>query len=106
MQGLMKLSKKYPFIDVRGRGLMVAAEFGSEDGGMTAAAGTASKVTKACAARNLLLLSAGAHRPHWLASPLLVVKSEYMVESAPCLLGHIKSRVPAVLDDSHLELAW
>lgn len=56
----MKLSKDYPIIDVRGRGLMVAAEFGGEDGGMTATAGTASKVTKACAARNLLLLSAGA----------------------------------------------
>lgn len=59
MQGLLKLAERFPIIDVRGRGLMVAAEFGSADGGYTAKPGTASAVTKACAARDMLLLSAG-----------------------------------------------
>ena len=59
MQGLMRLAEKFPIIDVRGRGLMVAAEFGSPEGGLTAKPGTASAVTKACVSRNMLLLSAG-----------------------------------------------
>ena len=59
-QGLVELSKKFPISDIRGRGLMVAAEFGSPDGGLVAQAGTASAVTKAAGRRNMLLLSAGA----------------------------------------------
>lgn len=38
---------------------MVAAEFGGAEGGFTPEAGVASAVTKACAARNMLLLTAG-----------------------------------------------
>ena len=38
---------------------MVAVEFGSPDGGLTAKPGTASQVTKAAGRRNMLLLSAG-----------------------------------------------
>ena len=59
-QGLLELAKRFPIIDVRGRGLMVAAEFGAPDGGLKAPYGVAAKVTKACGRRNMILLSAGA----------------------------------------------
>ena len=55
----MELQQQFPIIDVRGRGLMVAAEFGGADGGLTAKPGTAAAITKAAVARNMLLLSAG-----------------------------------------------
>jgi hypothetical protein len=58
-QGLLKLVGQYPVIDIRGRGLMCAVEFGGRDGGMTAEAGIASAVTKAAGKRNMLLLTAG-----------------------------------------------
>ena len=60
MQGLVKLSERYPILDIRGRGLMVAVEFGGKDGSFQAEAGTATAVTKACASHSMLLLSAGA----------------------------------------------
>jgi len=41
MRGLVLLSKKYPIIDVRGRGLMVGVEFGGRDGGCKAEKGIA-----------------------------------------------------------------
>lgn len=56
----MELAQKYPISDIRGRGLMVAAEFGGVDGSLVADPGTASQVTKAAGKRNMLLLSAGA----------------------------------------------
>ena len=59
-QGLLELAERYPIIDVRGRGLMVAAEFGEPGGGSKAPAGLAAKITKACGKRNMILLSAGA----------------------------------------------
>jgi 4-aminobutyrate aminotransferase-like enzyme len=59
MQGIVALTKKFPISDVRGRGLMVAVEFGGEDGGLLAKTGVASAVTKAAGRRNMLLLSAG-----------------------------------------------
>lgn len=59
-QGLLELAKRFPITDVRGRGLMVAAEFGAPDGGLTAPYGVAAKLTKACGKRNMILLSAGA----------------------------------------------
>ena len=58
------MSKKYPIIDVRGRGLMVAVEFGEQrgvDGSYTAKAGCAAAVTKAAQKRNMILLTAGKH---------------------------------------------
>ena len=62
LQGLLELSKKYPIIDIRGRGLMVAVEFGEQrsvDGSYTAKAGCAAAVTKAAQKRNMILLTAG-----------------------------------------------
>ena len=59
MQGLVKLSERYPIIDIRGRGLMVAVEFGGKDGSFKAETGTATAMVKACAAHSMLLLSAG-----------------------------------------------
>lgn len=54
--------QKYPIVDVRGRGLMMAAEFGTRqpDGGLAAEPHTASKLTHAAGRRGLLLLGAGA----------------------------------------------
>lgn len=51
--------EKYPIVDIRGRGLMSAIEFGGEDGSLKADYGTAGKVVKACGDRGLLILSAG-----------------------------------------------
>ena len=62
-QGLLELAQKYPIIDVRGRGLMCAVEFGGPDGGMVAPAGIAAATTKAAGKRNMLLLTAGARMP-------------------------------------------
>ena len=59
LQGLLDLAKEYPIIDVRARGLMVAAEFGGKDGGMTPKYGVASEVTKAAMRHDMLLLTAG-----------------------------------------------
>jgi 4-aminobutyrate aminotransferase len=59
LQGLLDLTGKYPIIDIRGRGLMCAAEFGGKDG-MSAEPGVAAAVTKAAGKRNMLLLTAGA----------------------------------------------
>jgi 4-aminobutyrate aminotransferase-like enzyme len=41
MRGLVLLTKKYPIIDVRGRGLMVGVEFGGRDGSRKAEKGVA-----------------------------------------------------------------
>ena len=59
VQGLVQLADKYPIIDVRGRGLMCAVEFGGHDGSLTASPGVAAAVTKAAGKRNMLLLTAG-----------------------------------------------
>ena len=58
-QGLVRLADKYPIIDVRGRGLMCAVEFGGHNGSMTASPGVAAALTKAAGKRNMLLLTAG-----------------------------------------------
>ena len=59
LQGLLDLAKDYPIIDVRARGLMVAAEFGGKDGSMTPKYGVASELTKAAMRHDMLLLTAG-----------------------------------------------
>ena len=63
VQGLVQLADKYPIIDVRGRGLMCAVEFGGHDGSLTASPGVAAAVTKAAGKRNMLLLTAGTLLP-------------------------------------------
>ena len=55
----MELQQHFPIIDVRGRGLMVAVEFGGSHGSLSAKYGTAAAITKAAGQRNMLLLSAG-----------------------------------------------
>lgn len=60
VQGLLEMTGKYPIIDIRGRGLMCAVEFGGRNGGMSAEPGVAAAVTKAAGRRNMLLLTAGA----------------------------------------------
>lgn len=53
------LLQKYPIIDVRGRGLMLAAEFGGADGSLAARPHTAADLTHAAAQRGMLLMGAG-----------------------------------------------
>jgi 4-aminobutyrate aminotransferase len=76
VEGLVALSRKYPISDVRGRGLMVAAEFGAADGGLVAKPGVAAAVTKAAGKRNMLLLSAGAREAIRFLPPLNVSEGE------------------------------
>lgn len=68
--------QSYPIVDVRGRGLMLAAEFGGRDGGLVAEPGVASKVTKAAGKHGMLLLSAGARETIRLLPPLNVSEAE------------------------------
>lgn len=63
-QGLVALAAKFPAImDVRGRGLMVAMEFGGRDGGLLGESGTAAKVVSSARDRGLLMLTAGKRAP-------------------------------------------
>jgi len=74
MDGLAELQAEYPVIgDVRGRGLMVGAEF-TRDG--SPAADMAGKVQQECIRRNLLLLTCGTYGNviRWI--PPLVVNAE------------------------------
>ncbi|KAL4421398.1 hypothetical protein ABPG75_010689 [Micractinium tetrahymenae] len=73
-RGLLSLAERYPIIDVRGRGLMLAAEFGQKqpDGSLRAEPGTASKLTHAAGRRGLLLLGAGARETVRFLPPLTV----------------------------------
>lgn len=60
LQGMVRLAESYPIIDVRGRGLMVAIEFGGPGRETEGAAyGTAAKVVAAARDRGLLILTAG-----------------------------------------------
>jgi len=75
MKNLRSLQKKYPIIgDVRGLGLMVAAEFTTNDG--KPAAEVAKAVQKSCLDQNLLLLTCGTYENviRWI--PPLIVKKE------------------------------
>ena len=96
VQGLVELAKKFPITDIRGRGLMVAVEFGGLDGGLSAKAGTASAITKAAGNRNMLLLSAGKPyaRHAWITSKYGRI-TESGVESPRFYWGthHQKSKI-------------
>ena len=84
-EGLVALAARYPIVDVRGRGLMAAAEFGGVGGGMDAAYGTAAKVASAAIARGLLLMTAGARETVRFLPPLTVSEGE--VEEGLTLFG-------------------
>ncbi len=86
-QGLVQLADKFPIIDVRGRGLMCAVEFGGHDGSMTASPGVAAALTKAAGKRNMLLLVAG----------MLLISPAYRAEA--CCIS-----VPDY--DLHAKRAW
>ncbi|MEO0474281.1 MAG: aminotransferase class III-fold pyridoxal phosphate-dependent enzyme, partial [Bacteroidota bacterium] len=74
--GLKRLQKAFPQIgDVRGKGLMVATEFGNDGGGHGAE--ISKRVLTACIKRRLLLLSCGTYQNviRWIP-PLVVNKDE------------------------------
>lgn len=68
--------QRYPIVDVRGRGLMVAAEFGGRDGGLSAEQGVAARVTRAASKHGMLLLTAGARETIRMLPPLNVSPAE------------------------------
>lgn len=74
MKGLVDLSTRYPIVEVRGRGLMVATEF--KDGHP----GIAAKIVAAAARQGLLILTAGARETVRFLPPLVV--SEHEVDEA------------------------
>ena len=77
MRGLVDIAARNPSIkDVRGRGLMVAAELGAADGSFPAPYGLAGKVTAAAGRRDMLLLSAGARETIRFLPPLIVGEKE------------------------------
>jgi 4-aminobutyrate aminotransferase len=76
MDGLRDLQAEHPIIgDVRGRGLMVAAEFTTPDGQPDALSTTA--VQQACLKRNLLILNCGSYKNviRWIP-PLIVTAQQ------------------------------
>jgi 4-aminobutyrate aminotransferase len=76
MTGLRHLQEEFPIIgDVRGLGLMVAAEFTASDG--SPAQSTAKAVRSACLERKLLLLTCGPYGNviRWIP-PLIVNNSQ------------------------------
>ncbi|KAG2431458.1 hypothetical protein HXX76_009473 [Chlamydomonas incerta] len=102
-EGLAKLAAELPpglIADVRGRGLMVGVEFGGvTDGGsgaprfMMPKKGIASAITKACAARDMLLLTAGARESVRFLPPLTISAAE--VDKALGLFGEAVREVVA-----------
>lgn len=75
-QGLVHLAETYPIADVRGRGLMVAVEFGGPHREPEGASyGVAAKVVAAARDRGLLMLTAGA-RESIRFLPALNVKAD------------------------------
>lgn len=80
MDHLRDVQREFPVIgDVRGLGLMVAAEFTAPDG--TPATATAKAVTKSCLKRRLLLLTCGPwdNTVRWI--PPLIVTQEQIEEA-------------------------
>eukprot|EP00887_Chlorella_sp_A99_P005683 scaffold1.g5683.t1 len=85
-RGLIALAKRYPIVDVRGHGLMVAAELGAAppaEGGSDAGAGVgpapagaATALTAAAGQHDMLLLSAGARETIRFLPPLNVSEGE------------------------------
>ncbi|OQS04568.1 4-aminobutyrate aminotransferase [Thraustotheca clavata] len=71
MTGLNNLKNKYPILDVRGAGLMVALEFDS-----TVAPGTSGKVCATCVDKGMLLLSTSVYETLRFIPPLNVSAEE------------------------------
>jgi len=75
--GLVELAGRYPIIDVRGRGLMLAVEFGAAGGGsLDAAPGTAAAVAYAAGRRGLMVMTAGAREALRFLPPLIISEAE------------------------------
>ena len=87
VQGLVRLADKYPIIDVRGRGLMCAVEFGGHDGSMTASPGVAAALTKAAGKRNMLLLTAG--KPLFAPTALTALRAHPAFQKGTPTLAHL-----------------
>ncbi len=89
MDGLKKLQKSYPvMMDIRGLGLMVGAEFRSEDNKPDKS--TAKAVTHACLEHGLLLLTCGPWDNTIRFMPPLVVTEEQVNEALSILESSLK----------------
>ncbi|EQC34534.1 hypothetical protein SDRG_07861 [Saprolegnia diclina VS20] len=71
MHGLERLKAKYPVLDVRGAGLMLAMEFDE-----TAAPGTAARVCQSCVDKGMLLLSTSVYETLRFIPPLNISADE------------------------------
>ena len=69
---LVRLADKYPIVDVRGRGLMAATEFGGDGVNY----GDAARVAKAAIEEGLMLMTAGARETVRFLPPLVVSEAE------------------------------
>lgn len=77
MTGLLAIKDKgYPVADIRGKGLMVAVEFGGPHGELDAPYGIAVEVMKACREKGLIIMTAGARESVRFLPPLNVSASE------------------------------
>jgi 4-aminobutyrate aminotransferase len=68
---LTELSHRFPISDIRGAGLMIGVEFDSD-----VPPGTAGKISRACADRDMLLLTAGVYDTLRIIPPLNVTQEE------------------------------
>eukprot|EP00898_Chlorokybus_atmophyticus_P007338 jgi/Chlat1/7605/Chrsp64S00557 len=89
VQGLVSLAKRFPIIDIRGRGLMVAAEFGGSDGSVTPKSGVATAVSRACYSRGMLIMTAGA-RETLRFLPALNITAEQVDEALSIFEGALE----------------
>ena len=102
----MPLLEKYPIVDIRGRGLMSAMEFGGRDGSLDAEPGTAAKLVKAAGERGLLILQAGAHvalLPHACTAFMLTLSATF-TSHAVSPLGSGPPECPANTDSPALSV--
>jgi 4-aminobutyrate aminotransferase len=77
--GLVRLATEvFPgaIVDVRGRGLMLAVEFGDGSGGLDARPGTATAVAAAAGKRGLMVMTAGAREALRFLPPLIISEAE------------------------------
>lgn len=72
MNGLIKLSEKYPIAEIRGRGLMIAVEFDAQKSPQN----VAQAITQEAFDEDLIVITAGIHQTIRLLPPLVISEDE------------------------------